>query len=74
MPIIIVGTRGRTVHDSSGQATTSICRHCSELVSFAPVRRKRYFTIFFIPLFPLEKGQAAIQCPNCKTMYQRKEP
>ena len=73
MPIIIFGTRGRTVADDSAQSVTSSCGNCGQLVSMKPVRRKRYFSLFFIPIIPLEKGTAAMQCPNCKTLYQRRE-
>ncbi len=73
MPIIIVGTRGRTVADSSASSTTTVCNHCGKVVSLRPVRQKRYFSLFFVPLFPLEKGKAAYQCPECKTLYHRSE-
>ena len=73
MPIIIVGTRGRTVKDGTVDATTTICNHCGELVSMQSVRHKRYLTLFFVPLIPLEKGRAAMQCPNCKTLFYRRE-
>jgi hypothetical protein len=73
MPIIIFGTRGRTVADNSAQSVTANCTHCNQFVTLQPVRRKRYFSLFFIPVIPLDKGKAAMQCPNCKTLYQRQE-
>ncbi|MCP5095138.1 MAG: zinc-ribbon domain-containing protein [Chloroflexi bacterium] len=73
MPIVIFGTRGRVVPDDSAQSTTEKCNNCGQIVSLKPVLRKRYFSLFFIPIIPLEKGSAAMQCPNCKILYQRRE-
>ncbi|KAA3664158.1 MAG: zinc ribbon domain-containing protein [Chloroflexi bacterium] len=73
MPIIIFGTRGRTVTDSTGSPTTSVCNQCGNVVSLQPVRQKRYFSLFFIPIIPLEKGKPAFKCPECKALYHRSE-
>lgn len=71
MPIIIFGTRGRTVDDHSAQPVTGHCSHCGQIVTFEPVRRKRYFTLFFVPVIPLEQGDAALRCPRCETLFRR---
>ena len=73
MPIIIFGTKGRVVGDSGASSQTTTCGYCREIVSMEPVRNKRYFSLFFIPIFPLEKGEAAWRCPNCKKLFMRRE-
>lgn len=73
MAIIIFGTKGRVVPDGSASKQTTTCRYCGEIVAMEPVRNKRYFTLFFVPVFPLEKGEAAWRCPNCKKLFLRRE-
>ncbi len=73
MAIIIFGTRGRVVADGSPSRQTTTCRYCGNIVAMEPVRNKRYFTLFFIPIFPLEKGETAWRCPNCKKLFLRRE-
>ncbi len=73
MAIIIFGTKGRVVADASASKQTTTCRYCGEVVAMEPVRNKRYFSLFFVPVFPLEKGEAAWRCPNCKKLFQRRD-
>ena len=73
MPIIIFGTRGRTVADANASSTTTVCSSCQRVVSLQPVRNKRYFTLFFVPIFPIEKGKPAYKCPECNALYHRSE-
>jgi predicted nucleic acid-binding Zn ribbon protein len=73
MAIIIFGTKGKVVPEHSATGQTTTCSYCREIVSMEPVRTKRYFTLFFVPLFPLEKGEAAWRCPNCKKLFLRRE-
>ena len=73
MAIIIFGTKSRVVADDGASKQTTTCRYCGELVQMEPVRNKRYFSLFFVPIFPLEKGEAAWRCPNCKKLFLRRE-
>lgn len=72
MPIIIFGTKGKVVADNSATTQTMTCGYCREVVAMEPVRNKRYFSLFFVPIFPLEKGEAAWRCPNCKKLFLRR--
>jgi len=69
MAIIIVGTRSRTTVDPEHSPQTGTCPGCRKLVQMEPVRIRRFFTAFFIPIFPIEKGVRAWRCPNCKTRF-----
>ena len=73
MAIIIFGTKARVVADDGASKQTTTCRYCGELTQMEPVRNKRYFSLFFGPIFPLEKGEAAWRCPNCKKLFLRRE-
>lgn len=45
-----------------------LCPVCGAL----GLRRKRidhYFNLFFIPLFPIKKGQPFLMCENCGRMF-----
>ena len=73
MAIIIFGTKARVVEEGSASKQSTSCRYCGEFVAMEPVRNKRYFSLFFVPVFPLEKGEAAWRCPNCKKLFLRRE-
>lgn len=73
MPIIIFGTRGRIVNDEQAGSTTGQCSRCGQIVSFEPVRQRRYFTLFFLPVLPLEKGESLLRCPSCKALFHRRD-
>ena len=74
MPIVIWGTRSRTVPDHEATTFMNTCRNCGQTVTFEPVRMKQYFSLFWVPLIPLGKGKAAVRCPNCDTKYERRDP
>ncbi|MCP4420735.1 MAG: zinc-ribbon domain-containing protein [Chloroflexi bacterium] len=73
MPIIIFGTKNRIVPDGTNSTKTTSCGYCQQIVALEPVRQKRYFSLFFVPIIPLEKGEAAWRCPNCKKLFLRRE-
>jgi hypothetical protein len=64
-PMIILGytTKGNVLQTSS-----FICPKCSGR-KYELTEHKRYFTIFFIPLFPLVKVGDAAVCASCKTAF-----
>jgi hypothetical protein len=74
MLFIIVGTKGKAVADPSGEKRITTCGQCGQSVILEPVRMKQYFSLFFVPLIPLNKGKPAYRCPQCKTLYARQEP
>ena len=74
MPIIIFGSKNRTVPDREGSTFIGPCRNCGQTVTFEPVRVKPYFSLYWIPLIPLGKGTAAARCPNCDVKYERRNP
>lgn len=72
MAIIIFGTKGKVVPENGAATQTTTCGYCREIVTMEPVRNKRYFSLFFVPIFSLEKGEAAWRCPKCKKLFLRR--
>jgi predicted RNA-binding Zn-ribbon protein involved in translation (DUF1610 family) len=62
MPIIIWGSRGITSRLNSGQFH---CPRCQAQVSYDLQESRPYFTIYFIPLFPVGSGQRYVECRRC---------
>jgi hypothetical protein len=44
---------------------TYVCEVCGVPAAHRVVRRSRWFTLFFIPVFPLGGGQYSDTCINC---------
>lgn len=63
---IIMGSRGRATTVGSGQF---FCPHCRAQRPYAHKRLARYFTFYFIPLFPIEKQGELVECQFCHTSF-----
>lgn len=64
--MIIYGYRNKDVENGTG---IFICPNCNEQRVFKHIRVVRYFTLFFIQLFPLGKVSEYIQCQTCQRNY-----
>jgi tellurite resistance protein len=65
--VIIYGTRGVTSTQASGTF------HCPQCGSGSPYRHKtvrRFFTLYFIPLIPLDKLGEYVECGACGGTYK----
>lgn len=67
--MIIWGHRSQETVLSSG---TFHCPKCDETRYYKHVRIDRYFTLFFIPLFPIRTLGEFIECQFCYRTYQPK--
>jgi len=67
--MIIFGTRGVTTTPESGQF---YCPGCGGEASFRWKRVRRFFTLYFIPIIPLNKLGEYIECKECKGTYDPK--
>ena len=47
-----------------------ICETCGVGAAHRVVRRRRWFTLFFIPVFPLGPGRYTDTCINCGRVRQ----
>lgn len=63
---ILFGTRGLTLTQQSG---TFHCPHCGPQAPFSQKGVRRFFTLFFVPLIPLDQVSAFVECHRCRSQY-----
>ncbi len=66
MPLIIWGTKG--VQDTLGGGQF-FCPGCRDDRPYTHQKMSRYFTLFFIPLFPVSEVGRYIECDYCMGTY-----
>ncbi|MCB8926655.1 MAG: zinc-ribbon domain-containing protein [Ardenticatenaceae bacterium] len=54
----------RVVADDGASKQTTTCRYCGDLVQMEPVRNKRYFSLFFVPIFPAGERGSGVALPQ----------
>jgi transcription elongation factor Elf1 len=67
MPIIIYGSRGVTSELSSGDFH---CPHCGNPSEYKLKQIRRFFTLFFIPIFPISSGVRFVECGHCGSQFE----
>lgn len=67
--MIIWGSKGREKTVESGEF---FCPHCMKKASYARRKVARYFTLYFIPLFPIEQLGEYVHCGACQSEYDPK--
>jgi hypothetical protein len=66
MPVIIWGLR--VIYRTLGRGVF-FCRRCGGDREYRHRAGRRYITLFFIPVIPLMRTGAHVQCLTCKTRY-----
>lgn len=69
MPLIIYGTRGITYGAGSGDFH---CPTCQTEKAYKQKRVRRFFTLYWIPLIPLDLIGEYVECQNCESTYNEK--
>src|SRR5262245_1086779 len=64
--LILVGSSGKANTLGTGQF---FCPRCQTMRPYAHKRLERYFTLYFIPLFSIEKQGEFVECQVCRTAY-----
>lgn len=64
--LILLGSRARATTVATGQF---FCPQCRTLRPYEHKRLARYFTVYFIPLFPIEKLGEIVECQACHTTF-----
>lgn len=64
--MIIFGTRGITTTPERG---TFNCPQCASPQPYNFKRVRRFFTLYFIPVIPLDRLGEYIECPSCQGTY-----
>jgi hypothetical protein len=65
--MIIFGTRGVTSTSGKGNF---LCPACGAERPYAAKRMRRFFTLYFIPLIPLDVIQEWVECGRCGGTYK----
>jgi tellurite resistance protein len=65
--LIIFGTRGVTSEVASGQFN---CPSCDTRRPYVHKRVRRFFTLYFIPLIPLDTIGEYVECQHCRDTYK----
>ncbi len=68
--IFILGARDRETVIGSGYF---LCPACRQLRLYKHKRLARYFTIYFLPIFPLQSLGEMIECQTCQHVYRLEE-
>jgi hypothetical protein len=66
MPIILWGSRGLTSHLDQGRFH---CPQCQGECGYALNSVREWFTLYFIPLFPIGGAQRYVECRRCGTTF-----
>jgi uncharacterized tellurite resistance protein B-like protein len=64
--MIIFGTRGVTTTPDTGNF---FCPQCNGQTAYKLKRVRSFFTLYFIPLIPLNKLGEYVECPRCQGTY-----
>ena len=65
--VIIYGTRGVTTTADSGSFN---CPQCGGQSTYRHRRVRRFFTLYFIPLIPLDKLGEYVECDSCAGTFE----
>lgn len=65
--LIIMGSRGRTKTLAAGQF---YCPQCRAPRPYEHKQLSRYFTVYFVPLFPIEKQGEFVECQVCHIAFE----
>ena len=66
--IIIFGTRGRLTVASPGETLVNSCPHCQGDLVLKD--NKVWFTLFFLPIFPISHKGSFYHCNRCDGAYK----
>lgn len=67
--ILLFGTRP-IVSSDAGPSATGPCPQCGQVSTFVPKSVRYWFTIFFIPVFPISGRKSLAECTNCRAQFQ----
>jgi zinc ribbon protein len=63
---IIWGSKGRVRSVGKGEF---FCPSCKQSAPYEQMKASRYFTLYFIPLFPTETLAEWVKCSQCQSEY-----
>jgi tetratricopeptide (TPR) repeat protein len=66
--ILLFGSK-RVMSNETGEPVDVRCPRCGESGALRGIRVRSWFTIFFLPIFPLGRGQRMTQCGKCGASF-----
>ena len=71
--ILLFGTRPVKSEVRDGRREVRDCPNCGLLSEMREYRIRNFFTFFFIPIFPLGRGQEVMSCSRCGSSYDPRQ-
>ena len=68
--ILLFGTRPIISDDRDAQAVNTVCPRCGQRAEIVGKTYRQWFTIFFIPVFPISALKKFSQCSRCGAQFQ----
>jgi tetratricopeptide (TPR) repeat protein len=65
---ILFGSRNMISADGGG--ASAVCPRCSQQQWFANKSARTWFTLFFLPLFPMGAKRGFCECGNCRAQFR----
>ena len=66
--IIIFGSK--TMYKNLGTVGSYYCERCHNTSEWQFMQHRTWFTLFFIPVFPISAKHEYLQCPICSQAYK----
>ena len=67
--ILLFGTRAIVRDDLDSHGVEAVCPRCNQRAQIAGKIYRNWFTVFFIPIFPISGAQRFSQCSNCGAQF-----
>src|SRR6188472_2825086 len=67
--ILLFGTRSMVGDDRDSQPIEAVCPRCNQRAQIVGKTYRNWFTVFFIPIFPISGAQRFSQCSNCGAQF-----
>ena len=67
--ILLFGTRPIISSDAASQSVNTVCPRCGQRADIVGKVYRPWFTLFFIPVFPIGGAKRFSQCSNCGAQF-----
>jgi tetratricopeptide (TPR) repeat protein len=67
--ILLFGTRAMIRDDHDARVVEAVCPRCNQRAHILGKTYRNWFTVFFIPIFPISGAQRFSQCSNCGAQF-----
>jgi tetratricopeptide (TPR) repeat protein len=68
--ILLFGTRTIVSADAAAEPLNTVCPNCGQEAELVGKKYRNWFTLFFIPIFPISGAQRLTQCTRCNAQFR----